>query len=415
MLLRRTAMRVRSVTHVEKSTLQLQFSPARYWSTRAYDLPRIVRRSTGTGGSGALRKTLDINLALQGGGAHGAFTWGVLDRLLEDEHINFGWISGTSAGAVNAVALASGLAEGSRERARERLYKVWDAVHKAGVPDLTRLNPFLSGFARSGSLTQMASMWSPYEFNPLGFDPLRRLITDNVDFDLIRAKSPVQLLIAATHVASGRARLFRQDEITVEAVLASACLPSMHHAVEIDGAAYWDGGYSANPDLITIATESPVADTLLVMVSPRSITDHPTTARDITMQTARLQFNAPLLRDIEIITAVRDTASSMMPKGRLAPLYKHRFHLIDGGTITGGLNAESTIKPDWNVMTYLHGAGRNHADQWLETARASIGRHETVDLARHFFPAMDGGVLGRIAEPKKVTASRRMVSRKSVK
>ncbi len=362
-----------------------------------------------------MRKTLELNLALQGGGAHGAFTWGVIDRLLEDGHIKFGWISGTSAGAVNAVALASGLAEGSREKARERLYKVWEAVHRAAVPDLSRLNPFLSGFTRSGSLTQMASMWSPYEFNPLGFDPLRRLITEHVDFDLIRAKSPVSLVISATHVASGRARIFRTDEITVEAVLASACLPTMHHAVEIEGAAYWDGGFSANPDLITVATESPVSDTLLVMVAPRNISEHPTSARDIAMQTARMQFNAPLLRDIEIITAVRETASPMMAKGRLAPLCRHRFHLIDGGIVTGGLDVESSIKPDWNMMTYLHGAGRNHAEEWLEVARSSIGRHETVDLAKHVFPDMAGGELGRAPPKMRPTLSRRRSAQKNVK
>lgn len=362
-----------------------------------------------------MRKSLDINLALQGGGAHGAFTWGVLDRLLEDDRLRFRWISATSAGAVNAVALASGLAQGSREKARESLYKIWHAVHKAGVPDLARLNPFLNGFTRQNSISQMASMWSPYEFNPLGFDPLRRLLTDHVDFELIRAKAPVELLIAATHVASGRPRLFRQDEITVEAVLASACLPTLHHAVEIDGASYWDGGYSANPDLVTLASESPVGDTLLVMVAPRTQNEHPTTVRDITIHSNRLQFNAPLLRDIEVITAVRETSGGLLAKGRLAPLYKHRFHLIDGGEITGQLNPESTVKPDWTIMTYLHGAGRDHAEKWLDSARSSIGRHDTVDLAKHFFPGLEGGVLGRELKPRRVQSSKKSVAEKVVK
>ncbi|MGL5734264.1 MAG: patatin-like phospholipase family protein, partial [Beijerinckiaceae bacterium] len=162
----------------------------------------------GSGIIGALRKKVKLNLALQGGGAHGAFTWGVLDRLLEDERVEFGWISGTSAGAVNAVAMAAGLAQGSRQKARETLFKFWEAVHKAGVPDLTRFNPFLYGLTRSNSMAQVASLWSPYEFNPLGFDPLRRIITELIDFDLIREKAPVELLIAATHVPTGRARLF---------------------------------------------------------------------------------------------------------------------------------------------------------------------------------------------------------------
>ena len=337
-----------------------------------------------------MRTKLKINLALQGGGAHGAFTWGVLDRLLEEPSISFGWIRAASAGSVNAIGLAAGLAEGSREKARAKLFKIWEAVHKSGVPDLAKLNPFLNGFSRPASMAQIATMWSPYEFNPLGFDPLRRLITDHVDFELIRRDSPVELLIAATHVSTGRARLFRRHELTVEAVLASACLPTLHHAVEIDGAAYWDGGYSANPDLVTLASESHVGDTLLVMVSPRDNDTLPTTARDIANHTNRLTFNAPLLRDIEIITAVRETAGSILPKGRLAGLARHRFHVIDGGEVTGALNPETTIKPDWNVMTYLHGAGRDHTEKWLAAHRGDIGRKETVDLARHFFPGISG-------------------------
>jgi NTE family protein len=368
----------------------------------------FFRRSAGSNAN--LAKPVEINLALQGGGAHGAFTWGVLDRLLEDETLQFGWISATSAGAVNAVALAAGLAEGSRAKAREKMYKIWHAIHQAGVPDLTRLNPFLNGLVRPSQLTtHLATMLSPYEFNPLGFDPLRRLITDHVDFDLIRAKSPVELLIAATHVATGRARLFRQDEITIEAVLASACLPVMHHAVEIEGSAYWDGGFSANPDIVTLASESPIGDTLLVMVSPRVNEHLPTTSRDISNHANRLTFNAPLLRDIEIVTAVRETSGPLLAKGRLAPICRHRFHLIDGGPITGTLNPETTMSPNWDVITYLHGAGRDHAEKWLAVARSAVGRLETVDLANYFFPPVEDGVQFRtVAQPKRQVQRRRM-------
>jgi NTE family protein len=368
------------------------------------------------GSNAVLPKSVDINLALQGGGAHGAFTWGVLDRLLEDETLQFGWISATSAGAVNAVALAAGLAEGSRTKAREKMYKIWHAIHQAGVPDLTRLNPFLNGLVRPSQLTtHLATMLSPYEFNPLGFDPLRRLITEHVDFDLIRAKSPVELLIAATHVATGRARLFRNDEITIEAVLASACLPVMHHAVEIEGSAYWDGGFSANPDIVTLASESPVGDTLLVMVSPRVNERLPTTARDISNHANRLTFNAPLLRDIEIVTAVRETSGPLLAKGRMAPICRHRFHLIDGGPITGTLNPETTLKPDWDIITYLHGAGRNHAEKWLEVARSAVGRLETVDLANYFFPPVEDGVQFRTAALPKRAAPKRGMGGKRAK
>jgi NTE family protein len=332
-----------------------------------------------------LAKRVSLNLALQGGGAHGAFTWGVLDRLLEDAAIDFTSISATSAGAVNAVALASGLTEGSREKARERLFKVWQAVHQSGVPDLSRFNMFFGSLGRSSQLPSMATMWSPYEFNPLGFDPLRRLLSEHVDFDAIRQASPIKLYVAATHVATGRARLFREHEITIEAVLASACLPTIHHAVDIDGQMFWDGGYSANPDLITLATNSDTGDTLIVLVAPRVSNDHPTTSRDIAMRANRMQFNAPLLKDIEVILAVRETAGTIISKGRYASLNSHRFHLIDGGEVTSNLNPETVIKPDWSTMQYLHGAGRSHADDWLKVNRRRIGRKETIDLEAHFF------------------------------
>jgi len=364
---------------------------------------------------GPLRKQLELNLALQGGGAHGAYTWGVLDRLLEDDSIGFGWISGTSAGAVNAVAMASGLLQGSRQAARENLFKVWQAVHNSGVPDLTRFNPFLYGLSRSNSVAQVASLWSPYEFNPLGFDPLRRILTDHVNFAELREGSPVELLIAATQVATGRARLFRSKELTVEAVLASACLPTVHHAVEIEGAAYWDGGFSANPDLVTLAVESPVDDTLLVQLAPLVADAHPTSVRDISNQATRLTFNAPLLRDVEIINSVRETAGAILPKGRLAPLARHRFHLIDASPVTGNMSPESSLKPDWNMITYLHGAGRSAADAWLSEHARAIGKHETADLAKHF---LGRSLPAKTEQPEPVEAGRRAsekVTRKTPK
>jgi NTE family protein len=339
-------------------------------------------------------KHLRINLALQGGGAHGAFTWGVLERLLEDECIEFSWISATSAGAVNAVAVAAGLAQGGRPEARATLAHVWDAVHQAGVPDLLRLNPFFYGLSRSGSLAQVASLWSPYEFNPLGFDPLRRLLDEHIDFELVRA-SPVELLIAATRVATGRARLFRRQEITLEAVLASACLPTLHHAVQIDGEAYWDGGFSANPDIVTLARESPVEDTLIVQLNPMVRHETPLSARDIAAHANRITFNAPLQREVEVIETAREAYKKSRFGGKktgLARLVNHRFHLIEAGRYTGSLSPESLIKPDKGLFTYLHGAGRTEAEKWLERNRAAVGVQSTVDLKTRFLTmaAFDG-------------------------
>jgi NTE family protein len=334
-------------------------------------------------------KTKRINLALQGGGAHGAFTWGVLDHLLEQDTLELGWISATSAGAVNAVAMASGYAEGGREGARAKLRQVWEAVHKAGVPDFIRLNPLLAGWSSLYSAPSMSRLFSPYDFNPMGFDPLRRLLEETIDFNRLRAASPVQLSIAATDVATGRARFFRNPEITVEAVLASACLPTFHHAVEIDGRAYWDGGFSANPDLVSLALNSPVGDTLLVLLNPTIKLGIPTSAQDIAAATNRLTFNAPLMRDIEIIQAAREAEGGWLQRRfrrptRLTPLARHRFHLIEAGRHTSALPADSKLKPDWGLFTYLHGAGRTEAYKWLDGARSSIGRRSTVDLKARF-------------------------------
>ncbi len=334
------------------------------------------------------RRPLKINLALQGGGAHGAFTWGVLDRLLEEETLSFGWVTGTSAGAVNAVALAAGLAQGGREGAHAKLREVWEGVHKAGVPDLLRLNPFLFGLTNVTTLAQMTSLLSPYEFNPLGFDPLRALLAETIDFESVRETSPVELIVAATEVATGRARLFRGAEISLDAVLASACLPTLHRTVEIDGVGYWDGGFSKNPDLITVGSESPVKDTLIVQINPLVRRELPKGAREIAGAVNRLTFNAPLLRDVEHILAVREAvgtrrfgAKGRGPNGALA---QHRFHMIEAGRYTSSLSDDSKLKPDLGLLTYLHSAGRTQAHKWLAQNLASVGRRETVDFTDRF-------------------------------
>ncbi len=330
-----------------------------------------------------LNRRKRVNLALQGGGAHGAFTWGVLDRLLEDEGLEFGWVSATSAGAVNAAALASGLANGGPAMARTVLRQVWDAVEQAGVPDLMRFNPFFFGLTRSQPLPNVAGLFSPYEFNPLGLDPLRQLLTTHVDFEKIRTSPGIELLIAATEVATGRARIFRRKELTVEVVLASACLPTLHHAVQIEGNAYWDGGFSANPDLVTLAAESEVEDTLIVLLNPLERRGPPRSAREIADQVNTITFNQPLLRDIETIVMAQATDLGWR-QPRLSRLKRHRFHLVEAGRYTGGLGLESKLKPDRSLLTYLHASGRAEMHKWLEQHRSSIGRRPSVDLRRRF-------------------------------
>lgn len=344
------------------------------------------------------RRRRRINLALQGGGAHGAFTWGVLDRLLEDERLEIGWVSATSAGAVNAVAMAAGLARGGREEARRNLGAVWEAIYHAGVPDFVKRNPFLYSLSRSPTLAQVASLWSPYDFNPLGFDPLRRLLDETIDFELVRTSAPVELLIAATDVASGRARLFRRSELTIDAVLASACLPTIHHAVVIEGRAYWDGGFSANPDLVTLGMESPVGDTMIVQINPLEKGGLPTGVREIADHANRLTFNAPLIRDVEIIETVRATAGSSLfgARGAMGQLARHRFHLIEAGEYTRLLRPESKVKADLGLFQSLFAAGRVEADKWLAAHARKIGRRGSVDLGAHYLPSTRSRVpLGR--------------------
>ncbi len=337
---------------------------------------------------GFRKNRLQLNLALQGGGAHGAFTWGVIDRLLDESTLELGWVSGTSAGAVNAVALAAGLAEGGQPGARAKLRAVWEAVQDAGVPDLLRLNPFLKGLSQSSAMRQFGSMFSPYEFNPLGFDPLRKLLETHIDFAALRAFDGIELLIAATDVATSRPRLFRRSDLTVEAVLASACLPTLHHAVEIEGRAYWDGGFSANPDLITLASESPVGDTLLVLLNPVEKPNLPRTARDIAADVSRVTFSQPLLRDVAEITAIvggdRKAAWWRKPRTRSERIAAHRMHLIDAGRHTIELPADSKIRPDRAMIAALFAGGREESGRWLTENRGHVGHRSSVDLATYF-------------------------------
>ena len=318
-----------------------------------------------------------INLALQGGGAHGAFTWGVLDRLLDEGRLNFGWVSGTSAGAVNAVALAAGLAEGGRDGARACLAGIWESVRKAGLPDHLQKNPLFSGMRR------FAGVFSPYELNPLGIDPLRRLLQDNIDFEAIRRAPAVELMIAATDVRTGARRLFRTQEVDVDVVLASACLPVLQHAVQIDGRAYWDGGFSANPDLINLAAESPVRDTLIVQINPREAADVPVRASEIANHVNRITFNQPLRGDVAMVLAAREMNSGLFaPRNdRYWRLARHRFHMIEAGHYTDQLPGDSKVQPGKALFNYLLDAGRTEADVWLDRHLKDVGRRESVDLS----------------------------------
>ncbi len=330
-----------------------------------------------------------LNLALQGGGAHGAFTWGVLDRLLEEDRFALGTISATSAGAVNAAALLSGLATGGNAGARETLAAVWQAVHKASTPSFAWLNPFLAGW--SGQMAELgASM--PYAMSPLDVNPLRAVLLETIDFKAIKRHASLpDTLIAATAVTTGRARLFKRAEISLDVILASACLPALMRAVTIDGIAYWDGGFSANPDLVTLASESQTGDTLVVLLNGKPDDDLPGTAREIADHVSALTFSQPFLRDVRQIAAVREAMAALplLAKRAHKRLAAHRFHLIDGTRHTRDLGVGSKLMPDWDMLTTLRDAGRQDAEGWLAANSGWVGKRSTVDLVREYLPRLD--------------------------
>ena len=325
-----------------------------------------------------------LNLALQGGGAHGAFTWGVLDRLLDEEELEFTAIAGASAGAVNAVLVAAGLAEGGRAGAKAKLESFWNGLADIVGGMLAHHSAYGGGFASALSPSRLIDLTtrvlSPYEANPFGLNPLRELLARLVDFEKLR-RSPLRLHIAATEVANGRGRLFSTAEISLDVVLASACLPHLHHAVEIDGRHYWDGGYSANPPLLALAADRRVGDTLLVQLVPARRDRLPTQAIEIIDQVNNIVFAAPLRRDVEKIAMTRTHwRGRLLPFGRSARIARHRFHLIDAMEDLRAVGPGSRLIADWRTLKELRRRGRTAADAWLARHGGAIGRNATVDL-----------------------------------
>lgn len=308
-----------------------------------------------------------LALALQGGGSFGAFTWGVLDRMLEEDGIVLDAISGASAGAVNAVILANGLAAGGPQAARAGLRRFWKRVS-----DASPLAPFGSfahtaAIAGSSALDLSARVFSPYQLNPLGLNPLRRLLTAEVDFERLRRSSPVRLLVAATRVRDGQLRLFREDEITLEAVLASACLPQISHAVEIDGECYWDGGYSANPPLRELVVQSHADDIVLVQLTPERHEGVPRLSRDITRRLSQITFNGPLRREMEALADLCELCQrERFFRSRLCRrIQRFRLHRIAAEHAVEMLAQASPLNLDWSFLSRLEQRGYDAAARWL--------------------------------------------------
>ena len=318
-----------------------------------------------------------LNLALQGGGAHGAFTWGALDRLLEERRLAFGAISGTSAGAINAVLLAAGLVEGGPASALEKLARFWTGLCRHGGGDAGGLFETLPGLQRlqHAGMDLIGKFLAPAQFNPLDLNPMRDLLGTLVDFEQLRRDGP-DLFIAATDAATGRKRIFTRLDISLDAVMASACLPQIHRAVEIDGRQYWDGGYVANPPLLPLINPAKSEDTLLIQLIPLAGQGAPADHAGISEGLNRIIFNAPLRHEIAAI--------ELMASRRMAPFLRHRFHLIDATPATSVLPPGSRLVPDWRMVSKLRLDGRQAADAWLSTNHAAIGRRATADLAAVF-------------------------------
>jgi NTE family protein len=330
-----------------------------------------------------------LNLALQGGGAHGAFTWGVLDALLADGRIQFDGVSGTSAGAMNAVVLAQGLMAGGREGARAALQTFWNTVassapFEVAVPSADGKNMLLSPTMRL--LLQWSHYFSPDQLNPFDLNPLRDIITAQIDFEQLRQRSPVHLFIAATHANSGKLRLFRTHELTPEMVLASACLPTMHRSIVIDGEPYWDGGYSANPAVFPLFEECKASDIMLVMLAPLTHKLTPSSAKDIRNRMMELAFNATFLREMRMFAHLREHVGASWLKLGAFERRRHQthFHVIEASELMAELSTESKLAANMQFFGMLKELGQLHAQTWLNSHFTDIGKRSSADLSTLF-------------------------------
>lgn len=328
-----------------------------------------------------------VNLALQGGGAHGAFTWGVLDRLLEDERLSFEGISATSAGAMNATVCAYGLAEGGREGAKKALAAFWRRISHAA--SFSPLQPSLMDRVTGNRnlewspaflvLDLVSRLLSPYQFNPFNINPLREALVQSVDFDVLRdSRCKVRLFLTATNVETGKIKVFDNAEIGPDAVLASGCLPFLFQAVEIDGQHYWDGGYMGNPSIYPLIYHCNSRDIVIVHVNPMNRPHVPHTAMEILNRINEISFNSSLMREMRAISFV----TRLIEDGELDAdnMKQMLIHEISAEEVMADLSVSSKLNADWEFLTDLRDVGRGRAEAWLATHFDDLGRNSTVDI-----------------------------------
>ncbi|NUU01215.1 patatin-like phospholipase family protein [Herbaspirillum robiniae] len=330
-----------------------------------------------------------VSLALQGGGSHGAFTWGVLDRLLEDGRLSFEGISGASAGAMNAAVMAQGYVQDGREGARASLERFWSSLSTREPfdfiqPDAAAAMPNPTPMPGMQALLAMTRFFSPAQLNPLDINPLRDILVEQVDFERLREQREIKLFIAATQVSTGTLKIFRNRELSVEALLASACLPSLHRPIEIDGEAYWDGGLTANPPIFPLLHSCAARDVMVVLLHPSRRAGTPSTSHDIGQRLSEISFSSAFFTELSgLALAKREAENSTLAFGSLERrLRQLNMHMIDASELMEQLTNLSKLNTQASFIRSLHQQGRERAGEWLEQNFALVGQTSTFDLGR---------------------------------
>ena len=332
------------------------------------------------------REPLLIDLALQGGGSHGAYTWGVLDRLLEETWLEIEAVSGTSAGAMNAAVLASGYAKGGREGAREALETFWRRVSRAAAFSPFQRTPLDVAMGRWTldhspiflAMDVLSRVYSPYELAPWASNPLGDVLAENVDFAAVAA-GPIKLFITATNVRTGRGRVFRNADLSPQVLLASACLPTLFQAVEIDGEPYWDGGYGGNPTMTPLIRECVSDDTIIVPINPIERPGTPTSAREILNRLNEVSFNATLLKELKMIALLRQAGDHRTAEG--AHWARNRVHYVKNDIMVT-LGYSSKLNAEWDFLTMLRDEGRKSTETFLAEHGDDLGKRSTLPIER---------------------------------
>ncbi|VVC76925.1 hypothetical protein AQUSIP_22520 [Aquicella siphonis] len=330
-----------------------------------------------------------VNLALQGGGTHGAFSWGILDKFLELDLLSIHAVSATSAGSMNAVVLAQGMMEGGSQGARQLLYEFWHAVGMSGqqmgftakLPADFLLAPFLSAPIEFYVFNAMTNVFSPYQFNPLNYHPVREILKNLIDIKKLKKHSSIKLFLGATNVKSGKIRIFNTDELSIDAVLASACLPKLFQAVEIDNEYYWDGGYLGNPAIFPLIYNTHVKDIIILHTVPIVRESVPCTVMEIDMRLREISFNSSLMREMRAIAFV----SRLIDDGWIKDKFRNKLkklyiHCLRADQSLKEFPRESVFVPDWNFLVRLRDLGRAAAQAWLKENYSFIGIKSTIDF-----------------------------------